>query len=97
MNPLSPRSVRDQIALASNPRALTRPAFRVIDGLQLSQAAPGNQVLGCAAALLAMCEANAIPPADVLRKAELMLNDASRYAPQIQAIRDYALHHLNGR
>ena len=88
------QSLRDQIALASNPRALRRPAFLVIDAMQLSEARPGIQVLGAAAALIAMCEATDIPVGEVLRKAEVMLNDAAVHGPQIQAIRDYARHEL---
>jgi hypothetical protein len=91
----SPRAVRDQIAFFANAADLRRPAFAVIDGLQLTDAKPGAQMLGCAAALIAMCESANIPMTDVLTKAARALNDAEGpYSTHVRAIRDYAANEI---
>jgi len=91
----SPQNVRDQIAFFANAADLRRPAFAVIDGLQLTHAKPGAQILGAAAALIAMCESANIPLNDVLVKATRALNDVEGpYSTHIRAIRDYAAHEI---
>ena len=89
--------LRDQIRLAHRAALIRRPAFATINTIQslAHSSRAGDAVLGVAAALIAICETNDIPVADVLRKAEAMVNDASRHSPLIDALRDYARNELN--
>lgn len=91
----TPRNVRDQIVFFTNAADLRRPAFAVINGLQLTDAKPGAQILGCATALIAMCESANVPLQDVLSKATRALNDAEGpYSTHVRAIRDYAANEI---
>lgn len=92
---ISPQAVRDQIAFFANAADLRRPAFAVIDGLQLTDSKPGAQILGTAVALIAMCESANIPLQDVLTKASRALADAEGpYSTHIRSIRDYAANEI---
>lgn len=83
--------VRDQLAFFNNPARIRRPAFMVIDRLQRSMASEGEQLLGTAVALVAMCQAANVPLDDVMRKALNVLSDAEGpYSTHVGAIRDYA-------
>ena len=86
-----PHTVRDQIAYFNDASALRRPAFAVINGLQQTEAKPGDQVLGTAVALIAMCESIGVSFDEVVRKAVRVMNDVEGpFTSHLQAVRDYA-------
>jgi hypothetical protein len=91
----SPTNVRDQIAFFANAADLRRPAFAVINGLQMTDCKPGQQILGCALALIAMCESANLPLNDVLTKAARALHDAEGpFSTHVRSIRDYAANEI---
>ena len=95
---LSSQSLRDQIALHSRPARLRQPAFAVINALQRVNARPGEQVLGTAVALLAMCQSAGVSIDDVIRKAMRMTGDVDApFTAHLQAVRDYAANELLGK
>lgn len=96
---LSMESLADQVRLASNPAALRRPAFRIIDALQNQQGiANGEKVLATAVALVAMCESAGLSFDDVLTKARNIMADVEGpFTAHLQAVRDYARDQLRGR
>lgn len=90
-----PHTIRDQVAFFNNPARLRKPAFMVINRVQ--DFVPGEQILGTAVALIAMCETLNLPLQDVLTKAVRVLSDVDGpYTEQIKAIRDYARNELTG-
>jgi hypothetical protein len=91
----SPHHIRDQIAMFSDASRLRRPAFAVIDGLQQSDAIPGDQILGAAVALLAMCESANVPFHDVVTKAANAMSVVEGpFTSHLQSVRDYARREL---
>lgn len=92
---LSRPGLSDQVRLASSPRRLRVPAFLVIDALQRSERNGGEQLLGTAVALRAMCESAGVSIDEVMRKAVAMTPDVEgAFTHHLQAVRDYAAHHL---
>jgi hypothetical protein len=88
-------TVRDQIRFLANPARLRRPAFAVINKLQ--DFTPGEQMLGAAVALIAMCQGANISLHDVLTTAGKVLADTEGpFTSHVQAIRDYARHEIAG-
>ena len=91
----APAAVRDQIAYFNNAGDLHKPAFMVIDALQKTDCKPGRQILGVAAALIAMCESANVPLGDVLAMASRALNDAEGpFSGYIRSIRDYSANEI---
>jgi hypothetical protein len=65
------------------------PAFKVIDRVQ--NFTPGEQMLGTAVALVAMCESANISLNDVIQQARnVMAHAEGPFTHHIQAVRDYA-------
>lgn len=92
---LSRHGLSDQVRLASSPARLRRPAFAVIDGLQQSEVTGGEQLLGAAVALVAMCESANVPLTEVLAKATRIMGDVEGpFTAHLQSVRDYAAHEL---
>lgn len=90
-----PQTIRDQIAYFNNPARLRVPAFSVISRVQ--DHTPGEQILGTAVALIAMCQTLNVPLQDVLTKAGNALADAEGpFSSHLQAVRDYARNELTG-
>jgi len=86
-------ALADHIALTNNPARLRAPAFAAITRLQ--SAAPGEQVLGLALALVVICESANVSLSDVIGKAVRMSAAADGpFVPHIQALRDYAAKEL---
>lgn len=80
--------LRDQILLFNSAASVRQPAFKALSVMQDEPAA--MQVIGTAVALVAMCEAIGIEPQHVMTRAHNVMSDASRFGPQIAAIREYA-------
>lgn len=94
----STQSLRDQIALQSRPALLRQPAFAVINALQRTKARPGEQVLGAAVALVAMCQSANVPLDDLIRKALSIMGDVEGpFTAHLQSVRNYAANELLGR
>lgn len=92
---LPPSNIRDQLAFFADAASLRRPAFAVIDGLQRTDARGGAQLLGCATALIAMCESANVPVQEVLLKAGRALADSEGpYSTHVRSIRDYAANEI---
>lgn len=91
----APEAVRDQLTFFANAADLRKPAFAVINGLQMTGAKPGAQILGCATALIAMCESANLPLNDVLTKASRALHDAEGpFSTHVRSVRDYAANEI---
>lgn len=91
----STQSIRDQVALASNPARLRVPCFKVIDALQKTKARPGDQILAAAITLVAMCESAGINFNDLIGKAIRMTSDVEGpFTAHLQSVRDYASYEL---
>jgi hypothetical protein len=61
-------------------------------------AKPGEQVLGTAVALMAMCQSAGVSVDDVMRKAMRMMGDVEApFTAHLQAVRDYASNELLGK
>jgi hypothetical protein len=89
----------DQIALFSDATKLMIPAFSVIDRLQMGaeHVLPGEQILGTAVALIAMCESANVSLSDVMAKARNVMADVEGpFTAHIRAVRDYAKYELLG-
>lgn len=94
-NRLSRHGLTDQVRLASSPARLRRPAFAVIDAIQRTQVTGGEQVLGVALALKAMCESANVPLDEVLTKVTNLMADAEGpFTSHVAAIRDFASQEL---
>jgi hypothetical protein len=92
---LSRYALTDQVRLAASPARLRRPAFLVIDALQRSEVTGGEQILGTAVALLAMCESANVPLQDVLTRAANITADVEGpFTSHLQAVRDFAAKEL---
>jgi hypothetical protein len=88
-------SIRDQISFLSNPAAVRIPAFCVIDRLGVKQQTPGEHLLGCAVALVAMAEACYLDPHELITRANnLMAHVEGPFTQHAQAIREYARQEL---
>lgn len=82
-------TVRDQLRFLCNPARLRLPAFMVIQ--RIDACTPGEQILGTAVALLAICEGASISLQDVMTHAQNVIGDtAGPFTSHIQAIRQYA-------
>ena len=91
----SRESLSDQIALHSTPSRLRKPAFAVINGLQGVDAKPGEQVLGTAVALMAMCQSANINLDGLMTKARSIMGDVEGpFTAHLQSVRDYAANEL---
>lgn len=91
----------DQISLFNDARKLLVPAFSVIDRLQLGaeNVLPGEQILGTAVALIAMCETANVSLSEVMSKAARVMGDLENShvaKAQMRAVRDYAKYELLG-
>lgn len=92
---VSDSGIRDQIVFAS-PAALRVPAFRVID--RTDGFTPGQQLMGTALALVAMCEAIQLDPHELIGMARNAMADVEGpFTYHLQAIRDYAKHEIKRR
>lgn len=82
-------TVRDQLRFLCNPARVRIPAFNVINRVQ--DHTPGEQLLGTAVALIAMCEAANINLSDVVGNARnIMAHAEGPFSSHVQAVRDYA-------
>lgn len=89
---VSDAGIRDQVVFAS-PAALRVPAFRVID--RTDGLPPGEQLLGTALAVVAMCEAIGMNPHELIVVARNAMADVEGpFTYHLQAIRDYAKHEI---
>lgn len=89
MRGFKPHTVRDQLRFLSNPARLRGPAFNVIARVQ--DHTPGEQILGTAVALIAMCESANISLQDVIEHARNAMSHAEGpYSAHVQAVRDYS-------
>jgi len=87
--------IRDQIALFTNAARLRVPAFFVINALQKTKRPPGEQILGTAVALLAMCESANVNFNDLITKAIRVMSDVEGpFTAHLQAVRDYAANEI---
>lgn len=85
--------IRDQIRYLFNPARLRVPAFSVLSRIQ--DFTPGEQVLGTAVALVAMCESANISLHDVITMARNAMADADGpFTSHIKAIRDYSANEI---
>ena len=88
-----PHVVRDQLKFLCNPARVRRPAIAVLTRVQ--DYTPGEQMLGIAVALRAMCESANISLHDVMTTAgNLMAHAEGPHTHHIQAIRDYAANEI---
>lgn len=84
-----PHTIRDQIRFLPSAARLRVPAFKVISRVQ--DFTPGEQILGTAVALIAMCESANLSMSDVLQTASNALHDAEApFTSHVAAIREYA-------
>jgi hypothetical protein len=84
-----PHTVRDQLRFLANPARLRVPAHNVLTRIQ--DHTPGEQLLGTALALMAMCETANVNLFDVLQITANVMQDAEApFTSHIQAVRDYA-------
>lgn len=86
---MTPATVRDRIALASDLLPLKVPAFRVLDALQ--DAPKDVQLRALALTLATACRPLGVDPHDLVSRAKRQLThaDATRN-PHVEAIADYA-------
>lgn len=88
-----PHVVRDQLKFLCNPARVRRPAFAVLSRVQ--DFTPGEQLLGTAVALVAMCESANISLQDVIQNARnVMAHAEGAHTSHIQAIRDFAANEI---
>jgi hypothetical protein len=88
-----PHVIRDQIAFLCNAARLRVPAFSVLTRIQ--DFTPGEQVLGTAVALVAMCESANLSLNDVITTARTVMADADGpFTSHIRAVRDYAANEI---
>lgn len=86
-------TIRDGVRYLYNAARLRLPAFMVIQ--RLDACTPGEQIVGTAVALIAMCQGANISLSDVLSVAGNALSDADGpFQSHIAAIRDYAANEL---
>lgn len=94
---LSRNGLADQIRLANNPARLRVPAFQIINALQQVRATGGEQVVGTAVALIAMCESAGVPLTEVITRAARIMGDVEGpFTAHLQSVRDYARNELRG-
>lgn len=88
-----PHVIADQLSFLCNPARLRQPAFSVISRVQ--NFTPGEQLLGAAVALVAMCESANINLGDVIARARNVMADTeAAHTSHVQAIRDYAANEI---
>jgi hypothetical protein len=93
MKGFKPHVIRDQLSFLCNPARIRKPAFAVISRLQ--NFTPGEQVLGTAVGLIAICESANISLDDVITRARNIIRDAeASHTSHIQAIRDFAANEI---
>ncbi len=93
MRGFKPHVVRDQLRFVCNPARVRRPAFNVLSRIQ--DFTPGEQLLGTAVALIAMCESANISLHDVITNGRNILADAeAAHTSHVQAIRDFAANEI---
>lgn len=81
--------IRDQLRFLCNAARLRLPAFMVIQ--RIDMCTPGEQILGTAVALVAMCEGASININDVMANAQNVIGDAAGpFTSHVQAVRAYA-------
>lgn len=91
-----PHTVRDQLRFLCNPARVRVPAFKVISRVQ--DHTPGEQILGTAVALLAMCQSANISLNDAIESARNVLSHAEGpFSSHVQAVRDYAANEIGRR
>ena len=91
--------ISDQIAFFNDIRAVRHLAFRVIDRAQLNpeNEKPGEQIIGIAVALIALCQSSNVSLDRVINVAQNAMADADGpFSEHIKAIRDYARYELRG-
>lgn len=82
-------TVRDQLSFLSDPGRIRKPAYVVID--RIDGYLPGEQMLGTAVALVAMCNAINLPLHELIQRAQnVMAHADGPYAYHVKAIRDFA-------
>lgn len=88
-------TINDQLKFLCDPDRVRVPAFQVIERMQ--SFTPGEQLLGIAVALTALCQASDINLSDVMSMAQNFIAEANRdpYGSHLGAIRDYAAHELS--
>jgi hypothetical protein len=88
-------TIRDQISFLSNAAAIRIPAFCVIDRLGVKHQTPGEHLLGCAVALVAMADACYLSPQELVMRAQRLMADIEGpFTHHAQAIREYAKQEL---
>lgn len=93
MKGFRPHVVRDQLSFLCSPARLRKPAFAVISRVQ--NFTPGEQLLGTAVALVAMCESANISLDDAITRARNVMRDTeAAHTSHVQAIRDYAANEI---
>lgn len=84
-----PHTIRDQVAFSTSAEKIRKPAFEVINRIQ--GRTPGEQVVGTAVALVAICEAVGLEVHEIIHGAERIISDVDGpYSPEIRAIKEYA-------
>lgn len=84
-----PHTVRDQLRFLCHPARVRVPAFKVIARVQ--DFTPGEQILGTAVALMAMCQSANISLSDAIESARNVMSHAEGpFTSHVQAVRDYA-------
>lgn len=93
MKGFRPHVVRDQIRFLCNPARVRKPAVMALSRVQ--DCTPGEQLLGLAVALRAMCESANISLDDVMYTAgNIMAHAEGAHTHHIQAIRDFAANEI---
>lgn len=88
-------NIHDSFRFLHNAATVRRPAFNVIHRVQ--DFTPGEQILGTAVALTAICDAAGLPLSEVLTKAARIMHDAEGpFTSHIRAIREYAKGEFTG-
>lgn len=88
-------TIRDQISFLCNAASIRIPAFCVIDRLGVKQQTPGEHLLGCAVALVAMADACYLSPQELVMRAQRLMADIEGpFTHHAQAIREYAKQEL---
>jgi len=93
MRGFRPHVVRDQIRFLLNPARVRRPAVAALSRVQ--DFTPGEQIVGLAVALRAVCESANISLEDVMAVSANIMRDAEgAHTHHIQAIRDFAANEI---
>lgn len=93
MKGYKPHTIRDQVQFLTNAARLRRPALTVLSRMQ--DFTPGEQILGTAVALIAICQSANISLQDVMTTAQNVLADAEGpFTAHIQSIRDFAANEI---